>query len=105
MKTMILLSLEISLLWSFTTYGQDSQKTGKLTVDARMAKAREAKAQRKGDKAEPVDKPRVAASADYQPAVVKVQKGPHGEIVHIGERGAKFYINKNGNRTYLSSNQ
>lgn len=46
-----------------------------------------------------------ATPADYQTPVDKVLKGPNGEAVHIGERGAKFYINRNGNKTYLSSNR
>lgn len=46
-----------------------------------------------------------ATPADYQAPVDKVLKGPNGEAVHVGERGAKFYINKNGNKTYLSSNR
>lgn len=46
-----------------------------------------------------------ATPADYRAPVVKTQKGPNGEVVYTGERGGKYYINKNGNKTYLSSNQ
>jgi len=46
-----------------------------------------------------------ASPADYQAPVDKSQKGPNGEVVHTGARGGKYYINKNGNKTYLSSNQ
>jgi colicin import membrane protein len=46
-----------------------------------------------------------ATSADLKSPIDKSQKGPNGEVIYTGARGAKYYINKNGNKTYLSSNQ
>ena len=45
-----------------------------------------------------------ATPADYKNPIDKAQHGPNGEEVHTGTRGGKYYINKNGNKTYLSSN-
>ncbi len=45
-----------------------------------------------------------ASPADYKSSD-KSQRGPNGEVIQTGARGAKYYINKNGNKTYLSSNQ
>lgn len=75
----------------------------KLSVADRMAKARAAKVEKRDQQL--TDKPQKASPADYKTPVDKVLKGPHGEVVHEGERGGKYYINTNGNKTYLSSNQ
>jgi hypothetical protein len=86
-----------------------------MSVEERMAKARAAKAEKKVNKeTRELDEDLMdsqvgttvkATPADYRAPVDKVLKGPNGEVVHTGERGAKYYINKNGNKTYLSSNQ
>ncbi|MBC3784174.1 hypothetical protein [Spirosoma utsteinense] len=104
-KTVLLFHLVFTLL---SARGQGVVTNEKLSVEARMAKARAAKTERKI--AKPANAPgdnklQKARSADYQPPVNKVLKGPNGEVVRTGERGAKYYVNKNGSRTYLSSNQ
>ena len=88
-----------------------------MAVRERMAKARAAKAQKKADhSAQMAGNPSsqvqasvyhnsFIASATEQAPLIKTPKGPNGQVVHTGERGAKYYINKNGNKTYLSSNQ
>lgn len=80
-----------------------------MSVRERMAKARAVKAQKQADKVMGnngmMGKPEKATPTEYKAPVDKVLKGPNGEVVRTGERGAKFYINKNGNKTYLSSNQ
>ena len=107
MKTILLLiALVVSLGPAVNVLAQASPAPAKLSVDARMAKARAAKAQKRANP--PVlteTSAQKATPADYQSPIDKKQKGPHGEVVHSGERGGKFYINKNGNKTYLSSNQ
>ena len=81
-----------------------------MPVDERMAKARAAKAEKRTSEATKnpgrnAFQPEKATPDDYKAPVEKLLKGPNGEVVHVGERGAKFYINKNGNKTYLSSNR
>lgn len=107
MKKVILGLHLLGSLVCFTSSCSDSDKADeKMSVEERMTNARAAKAGKKADKAVGVwvekDK---ALPPDYQAPVDKVLKGPNGEVVRTGERGAKFYINKNGNKTYLSSNQ
>ena len=104
MKTILItLSLLVSLLMSTPTLAQTPGPTEKMSVADRMAKARAAKAEKHDQ--QKLDKPKKATPADYKTPVDKVLKCPHGEVVHEGERGGKYYINKNGNKTYLSSNQ
>lgn len=100
------------------------------SVADRMAKARAAKADKKAAKdaakndgtglkddrmTKPADskvatsssktmKEEKASPADYKAPVDTKQKGPNNEVVHTGPKGGKYYINKNGNKTYLSSN-
>jgi hypothetical protein len=107
-KTLLLFHLVFTLLGLLRAQGQGVVTREKLSVEARMAKARAAKIEKK------IAKPAVgpgdtnlqeAPSADNKPPVNKVLKGPNGEVVRTGERGGKYYIYKNGSRTYLSSNQ
>ena len=42
-----------------------------------------------------------AIPTDYKGLVDAELKGPNGEPVIIGPRGGKYYINKNGNKTYV----
>lgn len=112
MKTLfLLLSLWLGLLTGGSSRSDGSTSFFQQpTMSEKMAKIRSAKAQKKADRAagrlEPsAGKSLRATPTDYSAPVDKVLKGPDGETVHTGERGAKFYINKNGNKTYLSSNQ
>ena len=119
----------VGLLLSVSVAAQSAGPDPKMPVPERMAKARAAKADKKESKAINPGSPGAGATlnrnpadpgarpteltrqgvkatpADYQAPVVKSQKGPNGEVVYTGERGGKYYINKNGNKTYLSSNQ
>ncbi|MFD2935073.1 hypothetical protein [Spirosoma flavum] len=126
-KPMLWFNFLASLLISFSVLAQTGPSPEKMPVPERMAKARAAKADKKvikganqdasgttatinGNQAEPNQragsmKEEKATSADYSAPVVKSLKGPNGEVVHTGEHGGKYYINKNGNKTYLSSNQ
>lgn len=104
MKTILIaLSLYLGLFYTTQTLAQTPGPTEKMSVADRMAKARAAKAEKRDQPL--MTKPQKATPADYKTPVDKVLKGPHGEVVHEGERGGKYYINKNGNKTYLSSNQ
>lgn len=107
-KIVLLFHLMFALLGLFSVQGQGVVAKEKLSVEARMAKARAAKTEKKiaklADVAGDNQLPK-ARSADNKPPINKVLKGPNGEVVHTGERGGKYYINKNGSRTYLSSNQ
>lgn len=80
----------------------------KLLMAQRMAKARTAKAckriNRRIDKLEK-NHPSKAVSSEGNIRTNNLFKSSRGRVIHLGERGAKFYINVNGNRTYLSSNQ
>ncbi len=116
-KTLLFLNLILSLLWLSSSCNQSTTTDEKMSVEERLAKARAAKAEKRANKAsgestEDVDQtnPRVGMTVkatvdDYKAPIDKVLKGPNGEVVRTGERGAKYYINKNGNKTYLSSNQ
>ena len=109
-KASLLLHLLLSLVWFTGSCNQSATTDERMSVDERMANARAAKAERKTSRAtEKADPnavlPEKATPDDYKAPVDKVLKGPNGEAVHVGERGAKFYINKNGNKTYLSSNR
>lgn len=113
MKKTLLLSLLLGLFYFTNSCTQPATTEQKLSVEERMAKARAAKSEKKSTKngTEPDGNgvsggnPQKATPADYNAPVDKVLKGPNGEVVHTGERGARYYINKNGNKTYLSSNQ
>ncbi|MVM32465.1 hypothetical protein GO755_20645 [Spirosoma sp. HMF4905] len=111
------------LLVCCNALGQTEPTSEKMPIHERMAKARAAKATKKGinglstsgatvHETQAKSNPPVGAltqqkaiPADYTAPIVKSLKGPNGEVVHTGEKGGKYYINKNGNKTYLSSNQ
>ena len=42
------------------------------------------------------------AAAKNDDAVDPKLHGPNNEAVHTGPRGGKYYINKNGNKTYIT---
>ncbi len=102
LHTLFVLPLAVSSCDQQTTTDE------KLSVEERMAKVHATKAEKKNNPVA-IDArtatPEKATEADYKAPVDKALKGPNGEVVHTGERGATFYINKNGNKTYLSSNQ
>lgn len=114
-KTKLWLTLLGSVLIAGSVWAQTQAPKETMPVDERMAKARAAKADKKRGQAsgQEASNPTTtrgsasakATSADYSAPVVKSLKGPNGEVVHTGEKGGKYYINKNGNKTYLSSNQ
>ena len=128
-KGSTVVSFLVGFLLSVSVVAQSVGPDQKMPVPERMAKARAAKADKKESKVTHPDSPGAPATpnrnpadrsarppesarqgvkatpADYQAPVVKSQKGPNGEVVYTGERGGKYYINKNGNKTYLSSNQ
>lgn len=113
-KTLIILRVAVSLFISVNALAQTAAPQQKMSVDERMAKARAAKAEKKtnqdgvqldNNSAGMSAKAQKATSADYKAPVDKTQKGPNGEVVYTGDRGGKYYINRNGNKTYLSSNQ
>lgn len=108
-NTLRLLVLWFSLWWTSSACAQGTTTEETMSVRERMAKARAVKAQKQADKVMGnngmMGKPEKATPTEYKAPVDKVLKGPNGEVVRTGERGAKFYINKNGNKTYLSSNQ
>ena len=127
-----MLSLLLSLVGYGSVEAQTEAPVTKMSVNDRLVKARAAKADKKTAKAsetlapqnlKPVaaqanqpsiqpganqgkttDRLQKATPADYKSPVDKSQHGPHGEVIYTGARGAKYYINKNGNKTYLSSN-
>ncbi|MBO0936505.1 hypothetical protein J2I47_08125 [Fibrella sp. HMF5335] len=109
-NSLIFLCMVIGLFMSVNTLAQNATPDGKLSVEERMAKARAARAEKRSNAsaANQSGSPQKvirATPADYKAPVDKVQKGPNGEVVYTGERGGKYYINKNGNKTFLSSNQ
>lgn len=114
-KVGMVLNFLVGLLLSVSVVAQSAGPDQKMPVSERMAKARAAKADKKESKAPRQDglggtatlnRPEQKATpTDYKAPVVKSEKGPNGEVVYTGERGGKYYINKNGNKTYLSSNQ
>ena len=71
----------------------DKMAMKEAKVDKKTAKA-DMKVARKEVKATP---------ADYKAPIDRSMKGPNGEQVMTGPRSGKYYINKNGNKTYLSS--
>ncbi|MBD2755773.1 hypothetical protein [Spirosoma validum] len=129
-KTGMIRSLVLSLLISGSTLAQATEPTQKMSVNDRLAKARAAKADKRTAKVTGNDTSRIvtgnsartdqkiaqgiqpkatpklekATPADYKTPIDKSQHGPNGEAIHAGARGGKYYINKNGNKTYLSSN-
>ena len=122
-KKLLLLSLLLSPFLSTPALAQTETSTEKMSVNDRLSKARAAKAEKKVMRAaegtassstKPVQpanptktlpaKTQKALPADYKAPIDKSQHGPNGEAIYTGARGAKYYINKNGNKTYLSSN-
>lgn len=114
-KALIVLNLLIGLLISAGSCSQPDAPNEKMSVNDRLTKARAVKAEKRTIKSSGPDtdatgpeitgKGEKATPADYQTPVVKSKKGPNGEVVHTGERGGQYYINKRGNKTYFSSNQ
>ena len=112
-KTIVLLRLAVGLLLPLSTFAQNAATEQKMSVDERMAKARAAKMEKKtttngqstGNRTQSDTRFRSATPDNYRASSVKPEKGPNGEAVRVGERGGKYYINKNGKRTYTSSNQ
>lgn len=43
------------------------------------------------------------AAKKVEDKIVKGKKGPEGQPVYEGAQGGKYYINKNGNKTYLKN--
>lgn len=80
--------------------GGSGMKDDKMSKSATMSKP---KADKTTMAAKPVMKEEKASPADYKAPVDRSSKGPNGEVVRTGPRGGKYYINKNGNKTYLSS--
>lgn len=80
----------------------------KLPIAHRMAEARAAKADKRLNRA--INQ---SQAAHQRPCVLIELKTPSnplaerlgGKSVHRGQKGALFYVNKNGNKTYFSSNQ
>lgn len=107
--TRLIAKVALGLLISANTFAQTAVPDQKMSVTDRMAKARAAKAEKKVTKSTTgttsSNNQARATTAYYKAPVVKTPKGPNGEAVHTGERGGKYYINKNGQKTYLSSNQ
>ena len=122
-KNVFWLGLLLSVWLSTPLFAQTQTPKENMSVNDRLMKARAAKAQKKATKAmdgvtsvpsaptratSPTrtmsTKGQKATPADYKAPVDKSQHGPHGEVIYTGARGAKYYINKNGNKTYLSSN-
>lgn len=106
-KTIVLLRLTVGLLLPLSTFAQTTAPEQKMSVNERMAKARAAKIEKKTTSNGQPANDRTQSYSRFQKAtpIVKPEKGPNGEAVRIGERGGKYYINKNGKRTYTSSNQ
>lgn len=108
-RTRLIANIALGLLISANTFAQTLAPNQKMSVSDRMAKARAAKAEKKATKdvtetTYPTNQSK-QTTANYQKPAAKTLKGPNGEEIHIGERGGKYYINKNGQKTYLSSNQ
>lgn len=110
-KAVVLLRFTLGLFISVNTLAQTPVSEQKMSVKDRMMKARAAKAQKKVNPTDnqaqinSASQTEKATPADYRAPIDKLQKGPNGEVVRTGERGGKYYVNKNGNKTYLSSNQ
>ena len=111
---MVILRLAIGLLLPLSTLAQTAAPEQKMSVNERMAKARAAKMEKKTtanddqsatSRMQSNTRFQKATPDDYKTPAIKPPKGPNGEAVRVGERGGKYYINKNGKRTYLSSNQ
>jgi colicin import membrane protein len=82
MKKLIVLMMITLFAWSINMQAQDkTKKDTKTTTTQSQVKSN--------------DKP---AQADK---VVAGKKGPNGEAVYQGAQGGQYYINKNGNKTYL----
>lgn len=108
-QTRLIAKVALGLLISANIFAQTPAPDQKMSVNDRLAKARAAKAEKKATNTTvgttlPTDRSKTT-TANYNTPVVKTPKGPNGEVVRTGERGGKYYINKNGQKTYLSSNQ
>jgi hypothetical protein len=83
MKIVVGLLVAIFLVTSINCFGQDkTQKTTQKPATVQTVK-KEADKPGQGDK------------------VITGQKGPDGQPVYEGPKGGTYYINKNGNKTYL----
>jgi hypothetical protein len=73
------------ILMAFVTLLSSNAQTKKSAADSKKAKTEQT--QKAADK--PTDK------------IIKDKKGPDGQPVYEGGKGGLYYINKNGNKTYL----
>lgn len=84
----------------------EKMEAEKKVVKTRMeTEKKEAATEKKG--AAELKKQATAAPAPaakkVEDKIVKGKKGPEGQPVYEGAQGGKYYINKNGNKTYLKN--
>lgn len=96
-KLALMLSLAM-MLGAFSLNAQTKTVVKKKSTTEQTQKSekpvkKEAKEHKKIEK-----KSEKAATTDK---VVPGKKGPDGQVVYEGQKGGQYYINKNGNKTYL----
>jgi colicin import membrane protein len=72
---------------------KEAKTDKKVTVEKKEVKATTGKKAVKEQKA--------SAKPESADKVIRGKKGPDGQAVYKGARGGEYYINKNGNKTYL----
>ncbi|UCA61819.1 hypothetical protein KB553_09915 [Chryseobacterium rhizoplanae] len=74
------------------------------TADKRYSTAKENTVTVPPIQAQTISRPAVpnnSTTRSYTPTVDRTLKGPNDEEILTGPRGGKYYINKNGNKTYI----
>jgi hypothetical protein len=83
MNKIIVSVILLAFIFVFDSNGQNKKN------DVEKSKTKTEKIQKASDKTQTVDK------------IIQGKKGPDGQSVYEGGKGGLYYINKNGNKTYL----
>jgi colicin import membrane protein len=108
MKKLIILMMAAFIGFSLNSFSQEKpQKTTQKATTVKTVK-KDTKADVKSVKTEAKTEVKAAKEADKPGAGDKIitgQKGPDGQAVYEGPKGGTYYINKNGNKTYLKADK
>ncbi len=97
MKKLVWLLSLVMMLGVFSVNAQEKKVTKKNKTEQTPIKS-EKPVKKHNEKAAKMGKPEKAASGDK---IIPGKKGPEGQAVYEGAKGGQYYINKNGNKTYL----
>lgn len=108
MKKMIMPVMILVLMSAGSAAVAQNKQNGKtVKAEKKEMVKKQAVTEKKGTGAAELKKKATATTGPVvkkaEDKVVKGTKGPEGQPVYEGAQGGKYYINKNGNKTYLKN--